>query len=422
MEQENETVNSFMRLNKILEQQRQIVIYGAGDYGKKLMDYLFSTNEAHCIKGVVVTELGGESEYRGIAIHEAADYLDWQKDCFILVAVSLKYQKEIVHILRQYGNPFCCVSERLYVNISKRLTTTRAYVPYQGIDFLCPGFGKCGTTSLHRALNAMDSIYLSERKENHFLQWCDEVDDPEEVLIENFYDNIMEGQKVGMIDPTYAWDAERTYKYFGGKMKIIFLLRNPVDGAFSGFKMAARQGRAELEAAYQKNGGMFSAEIFEEHFKRDKGRFLFIDWIKQFEKFYPKEQLKIVILEELTAQPQAVMNDILDFIGTSERYKDEKMPLANEGGFVMADLEGYRLAKQRLAMQVADWNTFLYNAKKEHSDGNLKTELEERFARAPKIYNVIMPAELRKKTEMYYDNSVRELEEWLNRDLSQIWF
>lgn len=413
-------IDSVKELKRWLKNQKSIVIYGAGDYGTRLVDYMFSIEESLKIEGIVVTKKEKHNEYRGINIWTANDFFIQFGQNPVIIAVSIGYQKDIIQLLRQFGQQYYCMTEELYMSIKRRLMDPRSYVSYQGIDFLCPGFGKCGTTSLYSALRCLKNIYLPEHKENHFLEWCDDMENAEELLIENFYDNIREGQKVGMIDPTYAWEAKKTRDCFGDRLKIVFLVRNPVDAAFSGFKMAARQGRGMLDLAYKKNGGVFSVEIFEEHFKKDKDRFRYIEWIQQFEKYYSREQLKVIFLEELISEPQVVINDVLAFIGVSERYECKQLPVSNKGGFVMADLEGYQLARQRLSETIKNWNMCLYGVRKENE--NTKEELEERYAHALKIYDVYLTKEQRKKTELYYNSSVRELEGWLNKNLSKIWF
>lgn len=139
----------------------------------------------------------------------------------MIIAVSLIYQMDIEHIVLQYSDQYCCMTGELYHDIEKKMDP-RPAVPFQGIDFLCPGFGKCGTTSFYSALRKVDSIYLPEQKENHFLQWCDDVENAKEILAERFYDDIKEGQKVGMIDPTYAWEAQKTYDVLGVILKLFF--------------------------------------------------------------------------------------------------------------------------------------------------------------------------------------------------------
>lgn len=423
MDQLDRNLYSIRELNNCLQKNNNIIIYGAGDFGKQLIDYLYIINKQQKIQGIVITRKGIETEYRGIKIFAASDYFDMHKECFVIVAASQIYQGDIAQVVEQNDRQYCCIADRLYYAMKRRTSDLRPVIPYQGvgggkIDFICAGFVKCGTTSVYNALRKVKSVYLSERKENHYFQWCDKVDNPEKLLAENFFDDVREGQKVGMVDPTYTEEASKICSVFGNTVKIILLVRNPVDAAFSSFKMAARQGLRELDMAYEKNGGSFSVNFFDEHFEKDKVRFRFINAIKKYEEYFGKNQMKIVLLEELINKPQIIIDDILDFIGTSERYMDEKLPLENEGRFVMADLDGYRLARLRRQMGEVKWNNDLRGKKSGHLDLNI----EEQYAAAPKIYGVKITDNQRRQAEEYFNSSVRELEEWLDRDLSQVWF
>lgn len=66
--------------------------------------------------------------------------------------------------------------------------------------------------------------------------------DSKKQLIENFFYDISEGQVVGMVEPPFSENAEQIAEFFGTDIKIIFLVRNPVDAEFSRFKMSARDG------------------------------------------------------------------------------------------------------------------------------------------------------------------------------------
>ena len=69
MECLDKTIDSAKELNKWIRMTGSLVIYGAGDYGKQMTDYLFFINEDQRIKKIVVTEKGNESEYRKIFGH-----------------------------------------------------------------------------------------------------------------------------------------------------------------------------------------------------------------------------------------------------------------------------------------------------------------------------------------------------------------
>lgn len=160
-------------LDHILEREKKIVIYGAGDYGKRIADYIISVSKQSKIESFWITHKENESHYRGIRIVESgAAHLSEGQDCLVLIAVSSMYLNEIAAVVRQYGRRYCCITLDLYSELGRRSILelySDKIVPFKKLDFLVAGFAKCGTTSLYKALLNIDDIYLSEKKESHFL-------------------------------------------------------------------------------------------------------------------------------------------------------------------------------------------------------------------------------------------------------------
>lgn len=411
-------------LDQVISEAQNVAIYGAGNYGKKLVDYFIFKKRAEKIIGILVTEKeGNDSEYKGNLILKAEEFLN-HENCFVIVAAALEQQEAIVEVVERYGKRYCCLTPDVYME-TVRENDVRKKVPYQGLNFLMPGFSKCGTTSLHRILENADDIYLSEKKESLFFKWRDKVKDAEKVLAENYFGEIREGQIVGAIEPSFATKADLVYDVFGSKIKLFFVVRNPVDAAFASFKMALRHGSGEFEEEYVRHGH-FSMDMFDDFHEKygDRAKeYCYIDWIEKFRKYYPSEQIHIIFFEELIHNTNVVMAELMEFIGSRHRY-ERKLPVVNEGNYVMADREGYLLARQS--------DSLFYECRFNKNYGSNIEDREEKYKaymhtsrmldKAAKVYNPQMSMEQRKKLESYYNDSVRKLEHFLGRDLSELWF
>ena len=196
-----------------------ILIYGIGDYGQMLTDYLIHIGKKEKIKDIMVTDrCGSPKEYQGIAVCDARQALSDPENrrYRVIVATSAEYWNAITEVLEAYQvSSACYLSEAGYRAI-KRSIDGGTFVPYSGIDFLVAGFMKCGTTSLYHILNKMDFIYLPREKETYFFRWKDKVDHAQEVLIRRYFSDIKEGQTVGMIEPSFFARAEGVYQHWGG--------------------------------------------------------------------------------------------------------------------------------------------------------------------------------------------------------------
>lgn len=410
-------------LSDCLNENERIVIYGAGVWGQMLIDYIFSVGKQEVVKGIAVTDKTGNiSEYRGIKVYEAAE-LFRQENRFILVAVSDRYLEDVRKTVECHCGlgQYSCITGDLISSMQDR----RKKVEWSGkIDFLVPGFGKCGTTSLFSVLRRFNDIYLSSNKESHYFKWCNTVKEPFKILGDIYFNDIREGQLVGMIETNFVENPQEIYSTFGKDIKLIFLLRNPVSTSFSEFMMMCRgSGCLEMENAYQKYGGTFSVRMFDDYFEvLDHNNMLeCANLISEFMKYYPREQIKVVFLEELLRDTREGINDILKFIGSAGKYDADELPHENEGSYVIADIEDYRDLCQKYAL-------FSELRRMETNDRQFG-ETYEAYKRicmkeknVKKLYNIKILPEQKKKAEAYYYNSVRNLEKLLNKDLSKLWF
>ncbi len=314
MRKKQKVLQNLEELSAFLRETENVVIYGAGDYGKKIIDYLIFAGEERKIRGIVVTKRKHSDRcYRKVKIQEASDFFEKNKNCFVLIAASLEHWFAIEEIVCAQEVSYRIMAQELYIDICRKMDTREREI-FHGIDFILAGFEKCGTTSLYAALKKMPSIYLSDEKESHYFSWFDTMDDAREKLIEIYFDNIKKGQIVGMIEPTFWLYAKEVFVEFGPNVKLIFLVRNPVDAVFSYFKMANRLGHGELLGAYQKAGGKFHLSIFEEYFSRliqqKPYMFQYDYWIAEFLKLFPEDQIKILFFEELIQKPSLKLKEI----------------------------------------------------------------------------------------------------------------
>lgn len=306
----------------------------------------------------------------------------------------------------------------------------RPCVPYQGINFLTAGFMKCGTTSLYSVLRKMYSVYVPARKETAFFSWFDKVENAEEKLIKSYFSYIRDGQKaVGMIEPSFYLNAKEIRQYFGAEIRIILMMRNPVDASFSMFKMLNRDGYMEdiFEELYQKHGS-YHEEMFERYCERivnDKEYLFYYDyWLKNFLEYFPKEHILVTIFEELLKSPQYEMNRILNFIGIDEKCTCLEFPKINEGSFVMNTIEGYKIAKRRRELQHIV-NPYIKTENKSKEKEILREEfvqVNEAYEKADRLSGIKINKKEKEKLRNHFEKSVRNLEKILNKDLSSVWF
>ena len=190
------------------------------------------------------------------------------------------------------------------------------------LDFIVPGAQKSGTTALHYFLQKHPQIALPDRQEMHFF-------DDEEFfsqtpvdyeLLHRHFSPLRRGQIAGEITPSYIYwkpAMERIRKY-NPQIKLIVLLRNPIDRAFAHWNMQRFKDREPLDflEALKEEPRRIAQPISVE-----SRRFSYVDrgfYSGQLERLFnlfPREQVKIVRFEDFRDRKQEALDAIFDFLG-----------------------------------------------------------------------------------------------------------
>lgn len=189
-------------------------------------------------------------------------------------------------------------------------------------NFICPGASKSATTWLYSILTQHPEVYLNkEVKELNFFTM-----DYEKGIkkYERFFTGYKNEKIVGDISCIYFIDSrvpKRIYDTLGSDIKFIFQVRHPVKRAFSQYQMAARKNKEPLsfEEAISKSDEdrrKQSAERFSHPYAMDYlGESFYGEALERYLEYFPMSNIKIVVFEEMIADPENAMKDIFSFLG-----------------------------------------------------------------------------------------------------------
>lgn len=298
------------------------------------------------------------------------------------------------------------------------------------VNFICIGFPKCGTTTLYSTLGRHPEINLARGKETSFFNWCDDFAYPLETLKGYFLDTRNKKHMLnGLIESEFYKDASELKFYMGQNVKLIFMLRNPVDRLFSAFKMRLRQGCGNIIDLYRKNKKLDTVHLFAAYCDRvicqSNSKYSeefeignYVKWLKRFEREFPRENMLIIFLEDFKKDANKEIRRIEHFLGIAEKDLWTKK-IENEGNMVSKNyycsiINGF------FNMFYQQHNGFFV---KYPDIGNWWIELRNRmYEKTLKEESTQMDIETRQLCEQYYEKSKKELEEYLGRELSYIWF
>ena len=185
------------------------------------------------------------------------------------------------------------------------------------IDFIGIGAPRCGTSWIANVLRAHPGVCISEPKEvRYFNRHEMQVGKLKGKLNPNFdqgidwylrrFSHAKNGQLRGEISPVYLSDPEaaaaisRRYP----DARIIVCLRNPVDRAFSFYKLHRGNSiidEMSFEEALQREDVYVQTGLYGEHMAR---------YLEHFER----EQILLLIFEELIASPKDELERIFRFL------------------------------------------------------------------------------------------------------------
>lgn len=343
---------------------------------------------------------------------------DGYQDCTFLLAALGNTKKILYEQLKGY------VREEQIVDLvfeeREKIYQSNAKVH---LDFLCPGFAKCGTTSLHYALAQTPGVFLPSVKETHFLsQMVNET--THEAFKNQFREADTVGKLVGSIEPSYKNNSEDVYRYFGGDLKLIFCVRNPVDALYSLFKMEMSDNTMMIGTDSPAPEIMLGCErvtpeLFDKWAAKYKFRYCYAGFIRAFLKFYSKEQMKILVSEELYVDADVQMGEVQEFlgIGKDERVKYSRFPRENVGGMVVKDQQSLEIV-----MSIRRLRHRLKHQGDEESLAMLQ-DIRERVKNFTMVdYNEPMLESTRRDLQDYYMDSIHELEDMLGRSLQGVWY
>lgn len=207
-------------------------------------------------------------------------------------------------------------------------------------NLFVPGAGKSGTSSLHEYLNQHPDIFMSPVKEPHFFsKHYNEMD------LKNSWGKYLDLFKEGATKK-YLGESSTGYMVFPNVIerikknivnpKFIFLLRNPIDRAFSHYnwvKSFGKENNSFREAIlFDKNDDPNPLNSFGQGYKYYFQFGLYYKWLNRFYDNFDEKQLYIITTETLKANTLDALNECYSFL---------RLPLVNSYDLIVINKTKY---------------------------------------------------------------------------------
>ena len=276
-------------------------------------------------------------------------------------------------------------------------------------NFIIIGAGKCGTTSLHNYLDQHPEIYISPVKETNFflnenikqkLKPWGVIETLEEYY--SLFESASASQILGEISTNYYAYSDSAQLIFNAlpNVKIIAILRNPADRAFSSYQMFVRYGTEKRTFE----------EVMSPEIKYVKRGFYYSELLP-FYQVFPTENIKILFFDDLVKNPNFFLQDFFLFIGVDPNFAPDMSKKGREGGLP----KNYIL--HQLLTQDNPIRMFARNILRKLLPLEKRQNIRNSLVKN-NIEKVKLSPENREKLINIYRQDILKLQDLVNRDLS----
>lgn len=293
-------------------------------------------------------------------------------------------------------------------------------------NFLIIGAAKSGTTSLYHYLEQHPQIYLKSKEPSFFalkgqnIQYAGPGDQEgfirQAVINQAKYEAIFTGLNnetawgEASVLYLYSPTAPACIQHYIPNVKLIAVLRNPVERAFSSYMHLRRDGReplADFAQALEAEDERIKSNWEHQWHYRQMG--CYYSQLKRYYDRFNREQIAVFTYEEFKNTPHQVLRSIFRFLGVDDNFKPDTSVRHNISGMprfqalhrflmkpnLLKDIARPILPlslRRRFGVRLRGWNT---NANK--PEVSLKT---------------------RQELVTFYEAEIRGLQDLIERDLA----
>jgi len=191
------------------------------------------------------------------------------------------------------------------------------------INVMIVGAEKSGTTSLKNYINEHSQVLGHSATEfTYFVNKKNEYDEDYNVVFNKYFnlDRLKDHDIVAAKNASVHSNEtaiERIFKH-NPECKLIYCVRNPVDRAYSEFTYDKSHNRMTDKTFEEIKFILEAGEKRNRFYKNYIGHSLYHLHLKNMLKYFPKENIKVVLLEELKSNPDKVMADVFAFMNVNK--------------------------------------------------------------------------------------------------------
>lgn len=290
-------------------------------------------------------------------------------------------------------------------------------------NFLIVGASKSGTSSIYHYLRQHPEIFLSgiQKEGRYFSQMTGNFDGPGDKHIDSsitrnledyiaLFDGFTGETAVGDISPEYLYFFEKSIplikKTLNDDVKIIIILRSPVDRAFSGYNHYKRDKREFLTFE----------EALEKEEERSQNNWIWAWQYKNSGLYYRQvksyldnfKNVKVLLFEDFNDVPKKILREICEFIEVTPNFEFDTSYKYNVSG-----------DPKNAVLYKLETSRGLVNFVKKLVPRSVVAKIKNSWSGEKQMVKTDMKPETRKQLIEFFRDDILKLQELLNKDLSR---
>jgi len=284
-------------------------------------------------------------------------------------------------------------------------------------NFLVIGAMKSGTTALYYYLEQHPEIYMSPVKEPNFFSSQEQENAADSVTDIGAYQHLFRGasgeKAIGEASHSYLYEprAAAEIRRYIPEARLIAILRNPINRAYSHFLHMVRSGAEPVDdfaqALREEKVGIRRERTFQDYI----GRGLYYEQLERYFGIFPREQVRVYLYEDLSDAPVRTVQDAFRFLEVDDSFVPDVSLRRNVSG-----QPKYRTLDGLLRRQ-----SRIKHAAKIYLPARLRWRLSRAFDDL-KTRNLVGPpplqSEVRRQLIGVYREDILKVQDLIHRDLS----
>lgn len=217
--------------------------------------------------------------------------------------------------------------------------------------FLIIGAGRSGTTSLYHYLKQHPQVFMSAIKETHYFSievWRNQPQPAPELRVAPWKDGVSTweaylslfaaarpGQAIGEASPSYM-RVDGVAQLIRSRLpavKVIAILRQPAERAFSYYQLMRRNGVEPLESfAAALEAEAAQVPLPDGTFRLYRTAGYYYRQLSRYYQVFPKEQIGVYLYDDLQANAVNLLQRIFTFLNVDDRFVPDTAYRHNQSG------------------------------------------------------------------------------------------